>query len=74
MSASTEMAKQKVLHQLWAANMKNMGKINEIRREIDDNHRKVSTVSIEKQQQIERYEFEMSRLIHKNSMALNRLM
>lgn len=74
MTASTEMARQKVLHQLWAANTKNMRKIQQIRRDIEENHMKMSYIATDKQSEIERYEFEKQRLIHKNSMALNRLM
>lgn len=74
MTASTEMSRQKVLHQLWAANTKNMRKIQQIRRDIEENHMKVSYIATDKQSEIERYEFEKQRLIHKNSMALNRLM
>lgn len=74
MTASTEMARQKVLHQLWAENTKNMRKINQIRRNIEENRMKVSSIAAEKKDEIERYEFEKKRLNHKNSMALNRLM
>lgn len=74
MTASTEMARQKVLHQLWAENTKNMRKINQIRRNIEENRMKVSSIAAEKKEEIERYEFEKKRLNHKNSMALNRLM
>lgn len=68
------MAKQKVLHHLWAINTKHMRKINQIRREIEENQMKISKDVMEKQSEIERYEFEMQRLTHKNSMELNRLM
>lgn len=74
MTASTEMARQKVLHQLWAANTKNIRKINQIRRDIEENRMKVMSIATEKRDGVERYEFEKQRLIHKNSMALNRLM
>lgn len=74
MSASTEMARQKVLHQLWAANTKNTRKIYQIRREIEEDQLKMSGIATEKQDEIERFEFEKRRLIHKNSMTLNRLM
>lgn len=73
MTASTEMAKQKVLHQLWATNTKNTRKLNQIRREIEEDQLKMSSVAKEKQDEIERYEFEKRRLIHKNNMTLNRL-
>ncbi|XP_055311486.1 dynein regulatory complex protein 10-like [Sitodiplosis mosellana] len=73
MTASTEMARQKVLHQIWAANTKNTRKLNQIRREIEEDQLKMSSIATEKQDEIERHEFEKRRLIHKNSMALNRL-
>lgn len=74
MTSSTEMARQRVLHQLWATNTKNMRKIYQIRRDIQETRLKVSSITSEKQGEIERYESEKQRLIHKNSMALNRLM
>lgn len=73
-NASTEMAKQKVLHQLWAVNTKNIRKINQMRRDIEEDQTKVSNIATEKQNEIECYEFEKSRLVHKNAIALNRLM
>lgn len=73
-SAATEMARQKVLHQLWAANTKNTRKINQIRREIEEDQLKMSSIATEKQDEIELYELEKRHLIHKNSMTLNRLM
>lgn len=73
-SAATEMARQKVLHQLWAANTKNTRKINQIRREIEEDQLKMSSITTEKQDEIELYELEKRHLIHKNSMTLNRLM
>lgn len=74
MSASLELAKQKVLHQIWAANIKITRKINQIRREIEEDQLKMSSIATEKQDEIEQFEFEKRRLIHKNSMTLNRLM
>lgn len=68
------MAKQKVLHQIWTVNTKHIRKINQIRREIEEDQLKVSNILAEKRSEIERYEFEMQRLTHKNTMALNRLM
>lgn len=73
-SASIGMAKQKVLHHLWAVNTKQMRKINQIRRQIDEDQMKVSVIVTEKQSAIGRNEFEMQRLTHNNTMALNRLM
>lgn len=73
-SASTEMAKQKVLHHLWAVNTKHMRKINQIRRGIEEDQIKVAAIVAKKRYEIERYEFEKQRLTHKNTMALNRLM
>lgn len=73
-TASIEMAKQKVLHQLWAINTKNLRKINQIRRDIEEDQMKVTTIVSTKQKKIERYEFGKQRLIHKNTMSLNRLM
>lgn len=74
MSASMEMARQKVLHQIWAANTKNARKINGIRREIEEDQLEMSSILTEKQDEIERFEFEKRRVVHKNSMTLNRLM
>lgn len=68
------MAKQKVLHQLWTINTKNVRKINQIRRDIEEDHLKVSSSLAARQTEIERYEFEKQRLFHKNTMVLNRLM
>lgn len=73
-NATTEMAKQKVLHQLWAANTKNLRKINQIQRDIEDDQLKVSNFLATRQNQIDRYEFEKSRLYHKNTTILNRVM
>lgn len=73
-NASTDMAKQKVLHHLWAINTKHVRKINQIRQDIEGNQRKQSNDVLEKQREIERYEFEKQRSIHKISMDLNRLM
>lgn len=73
-NASTDMAKQKALHQLWATNTKNLRKMNLIRREIEENHLKVSNLLATRQNEIERYEFERQRLCHKSAMVLNRLM
>lgn len=73
-NASTDMAKQKVLHQLWATNTKNLRKINQIRRDIEENQLKVSNLLATRQKEIERYEFEKQRLCHKNTTVLNRLM
>lgn len=72
--ASTEMAKQKVLHQLWAANITNIQKINQIHHEIEENRITFSCTASKKRTEIQCYEFKKCRLIHKNSMALNRLM
>lgn len=74
MSASTEMAKQKVLHQIWSANTKNMRKIQQIRRTIEEDQLKVSSIAAMKQDEIDRLETDKRRLIHKNSTTLNRLM
>lgn len=73
-NASTDMAKQKVLHHLWAINTKHVRKINQIRQDIEGNQRKQSNDVLEKQREIERYEFEKQRSTHKISMDLNRLM
>lgn len=72
--ASTDMAKQKVLHQLWATNTKNLRKINQIRREIEHDELKVSDLLATRQKEVERYGFEKQRLGHKNTTVLNRLM
>lgn len=74
MSASTEMARQKVLHQHWVENTKTVRRIHELRREIEEDQLKVSKVATVKRDDVERYEFEKRRLRHKNSMILNRLM
>lgn len=68
------MAKQKVLHQLWATNTKNLRKINQIQCDIEDDQLKLSTLFATRQNEIERHEFEKQRLYHKNRTALNRLM
>lgn len=73
-NASTDMAKQKVLHELWATNTKHLRKINQIRREIEEDQLKVSHLSATRQTEIERHEFEKHRLCHKNTTLLNRLM
>lgn len=73
-NASTDMAKQKVLHQLWATNTKNLRKINQIRRDIEKDQLKVSNLIATRQIEIKRYEFEKQRLCHKNTTVLNRLM
>lgn len=73
-NATTDVARQKVLHQLWATNTKNLRKINQIRREIEEDQLKVSNLFAMRQNEIERHEFEKQRLCHKNTMVLNRLM
>lgn len=73
-NASTDMAKQKVLHQLWAANTKNVRKMQQIRREIEEDQLKVSEILATRQNEIGRYEFEKQRLCHKGTMVLNKLM
>lgn len=73
-NAAEDMAKQKVLHQLWAINTKNEQKINQIRHDIQEDQLKVSSLLATRRNEIERYEFEKQRLCHKNSMVLNRLM
>lgn len=55
------MAKQKVLHHLWAVNTKHMRRINQIRREIEEDQMKMSAILTEKRCEIERYEFEKQR-------------
>lgn len=72
--ASTDMARQKVLHQLWATNTKNLQKINQIWRDIEEDQLKISKVLAVRQKEIERYEFEKERLCYKNTTVLNRLM
>lgn len=74
MSAATEMAKQKVLHQLWSENTKNIGRTQQIRRAIEEDQLKVSGNVTVKQDELEHYEMQRRQLTHKNSMTLNRLM
>lgn len=72
--ASTEIAKQKVLHQLWATNVINIQKINKIQREIEENRIEFSNIVSKKRMEIHCYEFRKCRLIHNNNMALSQSM
>lgn len=74
MTASTELAKQKVLHQLWDMNSKNMQKICQISVDIQEEQNKNAKIVTEKKEEIGRLEFDKRRLEHKNNMELNRLM
>lgn len=74
MSASKEMARQKVLHQMWAKNNINVQKINQLRKEIDEELNKTSEIGAEKREEIKIFEAEKQRLIEKHTVDLNRLM
>lgn len=74
MSASREMAKQKVLHNMWTENDKNMQKILQIRNEIEQEQNRLSAKVNEKRYDIDRYQADLKRLKETNTNELTRLM
>lgn len=74
MDASIVMAKQKVLHQMWAKNDRNLCKIKQLRQEIENDQVKTANIEAIKRAEIQRYEFEKERSTLNNTVELNRLM
>lgn len=74
MDASIVMAKQKVLHQMWAKNDRNLCKIKQLRQEIKNDQVKTASIEAVKRAEIQRYEFEKQRSTLNNTVELNRLM
>lgn len=73
-SASLDLAKQKVLHQIWKNNDVVMQKIRDINREIEYNHTKIINNTAVKRDDIEQYKLEKQQLEQKNTTDLTRLM
>lgn len=74
MSASKEMAKQKVLHRMWVNNDNTMREIKRKRDEIESEECKINTIIAGKTEEIQLLERSREILLAKNSFELNEKM
>lgn len=73
-NTSLELAKQKVLHQIWSENDMNMRKIDQLRQGMNEIQMKFNTNSMIKRNEIQRFELEKEQLIQKSTNDFTRLM
>lgn len=73
-SASLELAKQKVLHQIWSKNDVNVRKINAIIREMEENQANIRRNTSVKRDEIQLYKLQKEQLEQKSDNAFTRLM
>lgn len=69
-----ELAKQKVLHQIWSSNDVNVRKISAIIREMDENQANIRRNTSEKRDEIQLYKLQKEQLQQKSDNAFTRLM
>lgn len=68
------MAKQKVLHRIWAENDNNIREIRKTRKEIEDAENQFGIAISSIQDELQRYELERDNLIRKNVLEINKKM
>lgn len=73
-SASMELAKQKVLHQIWSNNDVNARKINAIIRGMEENQANILRNTTVKRDEIQQYKLEKKQLEQKSDNEFQRLM
>lgn len=73
-SASLELAKQKVLHQIWSNNDVNARKIKSIIREMEESQGNILRNTTAKRDEIQQFKFEKEQLQQKSDNEFTRLM